>query len=224
MKIIATCGEKEIKKLSMFDTRMVDILELRLDLVSGKFLQKKIHDFLEVWNKPIIFTYRQAEDSNQKKSYAHDRKALDTLLQFYNSSQHFIDIEMDQKQPALKAYESERFRLICSYHDFHGILSLKKMKNYIEKSLNEIKESKEVLFKFAVSPQNAKQLAKFLEYSRELAHFHQIIAIAMGELGVMTRIFPDTYASGYTYCTLSKAKAPGQMTVETLQRIRKIGS
>jgi 3-dehydroquinate dehydratase len=66
-KIIATASEEDLKKLSIYDTTEIDILEVRLDLCSKKYIKENLIDTLKSWKKSLLFTYRAKEDSSEKK-------------------------------------------------------------------------------------------------------------------------------------------------------------
>lgn len=204
-----------------YDLSNIDVLEIRLDLISPKFLLKS-HGYLEFWRKSLLFTYRLPQDSNQKKGHIHKKKDLKIFLSHYNSSQHIIDLEMDQKKPTLANFAKDRFRLLYSYHNFKKCISLKKMKKYIQAV--QKKQAKDCIFKFAVQPQSPQELAIFLENIKELSHLYQVIGVVMGDMGMISRILADKFGSAYTYTCLGNPLAPGQMEAETIFQIRKSGN
>ncbi|EMN99696.1 type I 3-dehydroquinase domain protein [Leptospira interrogans serovar Pomona str. UT364] len=44
----------------------------------------------------------------------------------------------------------------------------------------------------------------------------------MGPLGIVSRVFPDSFGSIFTYCCLNNPKAPGQVDLESLIQLRNL--
>ncbi len=215
--IVLTVDEKDLSNFKKKELEIVDIIEIRLDLLSVKFIKTKLEKKINNLKKPVIFTIRKQKDSSLKSLEKISAETVFEILDKYNSRTNFLDIELNSESNFEK-YPNSKFSKIYSFHDFKNTISKNKMKSFIKTK----KQSKEnCIFKFAVTPKNSKELADFLNNVRELSKKYAIAAIAMGELGIISRVFGDLYGSKLTYCCLKSPKAPGQISVESLKLLRK---
>ena len=219
IKIIATAGEEDLQKLDSIDTKDIDILEIRLDLISKKFIRGSLIEYLRRWNKPLLFTYRLKEDSSEKKHTSVKYDYISTILEMYNRKENYLDIDLSKKNSIFNDLNNNKFTKIYSYHDFNGYPNLITMKNYIE-SIQISANDKNNIFKFAVLPASLEEDIQFLENSKQLALEYKLALIIMGERGIYSRIFGDMYGSILTYACLNEPRAPGQIKAKDIRKFR----
>jgi 3-dehydroquinate dehydratase-1 len=82
------------------------------------------------------------------------------------------------------------------------------------------KKSENCIYKFAVTPKNISEEELFLNDLKIISNDFSIIGIAMGEIGVYSRLFGDRFGSFATYSCVGKPRAPGQVNIVTLKKIR----
>ncbi len=220
-KIIATAGEQDLKNLSIYDTTEIDILEVRLDLCSKKYIKEDLIDTLKSWKKSLLFTYRAKEDSSEKKHTALKYEYIAFILDFFNSSSNFIDIDITREDSLLKNIQSSLYTTIFSYHDFSGYPSEDKIISFIESIQSKNGRSSNI-YKFAVVPPSLEGDIKFLEIGKKLSTKYNMILIIMGERGMHTRVYGDLYGSHFTYSCLDEPRAPGQIKSKDIRKFRKI--
>ncbi|MCP5492980.1 MAG: type I 3-dehydroquinate dehydratase [Leptospiraceae bacterium] len=218
-KIIATLDENNVNNFEKVIDSHPDIVEIRFDLLSVPFITNELSQMLAKWNKPIIFTYRRAVDSNQSKFTHLEFSHISKLIEKFNSTNNFLDIEFDNQFPIFQNFQNLQYRIIYSYHDFHQSISLSKMKELI--FLRSYEQERKSIYKFAITPQNSTELIDFLENVRTLSIDYTIIGVAMGEIGLLSRIFGDFYGSSFTYCCVDSPKAPGQISIMDYRKFRK---
>lgn len=220
IQVIATAGEEDLIKLHTIDTEDVDILEIRLDLCSKKFLKNDFIDKLRIWKKPLLFTNRLKEDSSEKKHTLIKYEYISFILDLYNSTDNFLDIELSKKDSIFSKISNNKFKIIYSYHDFNGYPSYNKMVDLIKSVDNDSIEK--AIFKFAVLPGSLEEDLKFLEYAKKISEQYEIAIIIMGERGIYTRAFGDLFGSSYTYACLTEPRAPGQIKSRDIKLFRKL--
>jgi 3-dehydroquinate dehydratase I len=220
-KIIATAGEDDLEKLETLDSSAIDVLEVRLDLFSKKYIKESLHESLKKWNKSLLFTYRLKEDSNQKKHTKIKYDYISYLLDFYNSENNYIDIDIIKEDSIFNRITDSKYTHIYSYHDFNGFPKIEKMKSFIN-SIKDKNNNPMNIYKFAVYPSSSEEDFKFLEAGFELSKENKMILIIMGERGIYTRIFGDLFGSSFTYACLDEPRAPGQIKGIDLLKFRKI--
>ncbi len=219
-RIIATLDENDINNFEDVFNSHSDIIEIRLDLLSIHFIENELIHVLTKWNKPIIFTYRKPSDSNQNKFTNLEFSHISKLIKEFDSGSNFLDIEFDNPSPIFQGFLNLRYQIIYSHHDFYQSISLDKMKELI--LLCSHRQDRKNIYKFAVTPQSPTELIDFLENIRILSVDYTIIGVAMGELGLLSRIFGDFYGSSFTYCCVHSPKAPGQISIQDYRKFRKL--
>ncbi len=75
--------------------------------------------------------------------------------------------------------------------------------------------------KLAVTPREPADVAVLLKVSAEAEGFLSVprIVISMGEMGVPSRIFAETFGSAVTFASAGEASAPGQLPAERLAEL-----
>lgn len=217
MKVVCTISEEDILLLNEFNIKLFDVIEIRLDLFSKEYIKNNLIEFLLKIKKQIIFTYRLPEDSSVDSFTKFRKEDIQELISSFNSTENFLDIELNRKNEIFNKNEFDKYKIIYSFHSFDGIISLGEM----EEEIGKIQENDEkTFFKFAVKSDSYKEIAEFLKSIKLLAYKYKITGICMGEKGVISRIFGDYYGSFFTYCSVDKERAPGQISLETYHLFR----
>ncbi|MCC6274862.1 MAG: type I 3-dehydroquinate dehydratase [Leptospiraceae bacterium] len=217
LKIVLTLDQKELSSLNRESIKKVDYLEIRFDLLTKKFVETILIRKLVFLEKPLIFTIRKSKDSSLKQVEKIPEDMIFQILDEFNTPRNYLDIEMDSRS-IFTQFKNNKFSNICSLHDFKKSISKKKMESLILKNFNP---GKKQIFKFAVTPKNIEEVAIFLDNISSLAKKYSVAAIAMGEIGAVSRIFGDQFGSILTYCCLNSPKAPGQISIAAMNLFRK---
>ncbi len=213
-KKILTLSESDLEKFTLSNLKP-DILEIRLDLFSNSFLDKKIIPILKKRKEEILFTYRLSEDSSIESIEPIQELILDKLLREFNFETNYIDFELDKKNIILEKYKSFKFRKIYSIHDFQNKISSIHIKSYIQKNFN-----KEAIYKVAKKIDSIEELMIFLKEFSEFGEEYNLILIPMGELGILARLYPEKFQSIATYTCFDSPKAPGQIQLSKFDFLR----
>ncbi|MBP9887727.1 MAG: type I 3-dehydroquinate dehydratase [Leptospiraceae bacterium] len=214
-KIIVTLGEDELLDYKNPAIKEADILEIRLDLLEISFIKEKLSPILKELRKSVLLTYRNPKDSSEASNTSLTYGDISDFLLEFNSENNYLDIELDQEKSIFDSIPDSRYTVIYSYHNFSSSITKQEMLDWISKKQNAI-----CIYKFAVSPNSISDLEKFLEDLKSISTQFKVIGIAMGEIGVYSRLFGDRFGSIATYCCTGKPRAPGQVNVSTLLKIR----
>ena len=202
---------------------IADVLELRLDCLDQSQPQESfraLDDLLRKFPRSTILTYRPAQqggkqdldDAARLKFWLFDRPASDSLL----------DIEFDlASDPNLfsAGQPIDWSRVICSHHDFTGVpVDLDRLYSAMAKTPARV-------LKIAVQADDAIDclpVFRLLERAREDGR--EMIAIAMGDAGIATRILGPSRGAFLTYASPDndRATAPGQITARDLRDVYRI--
>ncbi len=178
---------------------------------------------------PFIYTLRPSEQGGHRQLTHEDRAAFWTNF-FQNSraaleeESDFADIELDLLEsphgPRL-VEAAGRIKIICSFHDFVGATA------DLEQIYERMTSTSASVLKIAVSVTEATdslRLFRLLERARREGR--ELIAVAMGEAGIMTRVLGPARGGFLTYGALDplSATAPGQLEAKDLRDLYRLHS
>lgn len=212
---------------------LADFIELRLDYLKDKDLHKDSEEILrattQLSQKPLIFTHR-----SEKKEIIPNRSIQTFSKMLANRTKELSEDYFDFD---LSLNNTTAFHLYSTYQRLFGrspkiILSHHDFEKCDEEELFAIYNRLATL-----SPEVIKIAAKANHLSDQLTIFSllktateenlNLIALAMGELGRVSRILAPSLGSFLTFTSLGKGieSAPGQFTLEemlSLYRVKEI--
>lgn len=208
LPIVAKTNTEAFRLLELAGREPADLFELRFDLWEEA---PDIAGLLRAAARPVIATCRSRE---QGGNFSGDTAARLALLQAaMDAGAEYVDAEEDVIG-GLKRHDG--VVVIASWHDFGGIPA----------DLRAVSERLAATpcdwVKFAVTPKKLSDNFTVLDAIR--ASRKPAIGIAMGELGLATRILGPAHGSMLTFGTLSAGleSAPGQTTVRQLAEIYRL--
>ena len=206
-------------------TEVADIVELRLDCLADDerdAAMSSLAGFLTGLSVPMLFTLRSAEQGGHTSADFEARRRFWSSLNDLPGNS-LIDLELDLVRDFAAAPEAESWvdwsRVICSHHDFKGVPA------DLEKIYEQMAATPARILKIAVQADDATDcLPIFRLLERARREGREMIAIAMGQAGIMTRILGPSRGSFLTYGSLDdeKATAPGQLTARQLRDVYRI--
>lgn len=206
---------------------VADIAELRIDYVEPGEIDSALNESAALHKTPslpVILTFRSAEQGGARAIAAADRMEFwlhKSQCGVGNSFPDFVDVELELLETdELRALLSSR-RLICSHHDFADVPA------DLENIYIRMAATPASILKIAVQADDAADcIPVFNLLNRARQEGRDLIAIAMGQAGVMTRILGPSRGSFLTYGSLDEdsATAPGQVTARELRKVYRIDS
>jgi 3-dehydroquinate dehydratase/shikimate dehydrogenase len=222
----------DLAKATRAAAQLADIVEIRLDCLPEVELPEAgqvLGAILKSIERPIILTLRPAEQGGLRSMSGGDR--LSFRLQNSNLTRpthaDYWDIELDLAL-FLRRGEAEGNdvgwgrnwdRTICSYHDFAGI------PEDLSSIYGSMSGTGSRILKIAVQADDAVDCLKLFDLLQlARANGQEMIAIAMGAAGVMTRVLGPSRGSFLTYASLDSdsGTAPGQVTVNELRDLYRL--
>jgi 3-dehydroquinate dehydratase/shikimate dehydrogenase len=202
---------------------VADIIELRLDCLLASELgsvKSILGSLIGRAEAPIILTVRSREQGGRVSLN------LDQRSQFWASlaataENCLKDFELDLAQEYARRGDKRMdwSKIICSYHDFIGLPS------NLEQIYEDMAATEARILKIAVRADDATDcLPVFRLLERAQREGREMIAIAMGPAGIMTRILGPSRGSFLTYGSVDdeSATAPGQLTASELREVYRI--
>jgi 3-dehydroquinate dehydratase / shikimate dehydrogenase len=202
-----------------------DIIELRLDCLEPMQLKASLSDMgalIQGAPRPLILTLRPAQQGGSRALSVKERTGFPPLGSFWFDGvfrrPEFVDLEVDLDW--LWPWDSfGSSKIICSHHDFAGVPS------DIDQIYERLAATPARILKIAVQADDATDcLPIFRLLARAQREGREMIAIAMGKAGIMSRILGPSRGSFLTYGSLNdeSATAPGQLTARELREVYRI--
>jgi 3-dehydroquinate dehydratase I len=184
-----------------------DLVEIRVDLVEEDS-RTLVESVYRDGYCPIIITIRPEYEGGKFSGTEDERLKLFTALATYAD---FIDVELraphvEQLAATVRGTDAVP---IVSYHDFEGTPPDAEMLAIIDRCLQ-----KGAIAKLAVTPHDMTDVLRLLEVT--LVSKRPVCTIAMGSLGMHSRIVAPVYGSLLTYGYVRRPVAPGQIRVDRL--------
>ncbi|WP_125587738.1 type I 3-dehydroquinate dehydratase [Companilactobacillus jidongensis] len=190
-----------------------DMIELRIDYWNN--LSTLTFSTFQVINEstrlPIIVTWRtKAEGGEVDFNKAQYERIYASAI---SAGISVIDIEyrlFSEVKDLLELAHDHETKIIGSYHNFQSTPD-----NLLD-IMVEIDHSTADIVKAAVTPTSKQDVNFVLNVTNNIVK--PTIAISMGEQGMSSRYEGIKYGSQFTFGTLGKSSAPGQPTIEELNR------
>ncbi|HEY5837877.1 MAG TPA: shikimate dehydrogenase [Pyrinomonadaceae bacterium] len=211
-----------------------DIVELRLDCLASEELEQRkveIRAIIDERRQPLILTLRPAQFGGARPIDDSDR-LLFRMNSWYGATAEGIEYWDVEHDLALLLKQREREgndllqlgicdwkRTIASYHDFVGVPA------DLERIFEDMGSTSAAILKIAIQADDATDcIPVFKLLDRARREGRELIAIAMGQAGVMTRILGPSRGSFLTYGSLDEdsTTAPGQVTARDLREVYRI--
>jgi len=195
-----------------------DLIELRLDYLKDfDFTEpQNLKPLLEGKPLPVIITCRAVEEGG--KQPIPDEIRLRLLIEGVRQFADYCDIEAAHYEEAAKL-GPDISKLIVSYHNFDETPAS------LESIYERICALPAAVYKIATRANSVTDtLAIFRLHGRAERESRKLIALAMNEAGLITRLLGPSRGSFLTYATLRRGaeSAPGQVTGEELRRLYRI--
>ena len=193
-----------------------DLLELRIDCFKRQdtdYIRKIIKD-VRTEKLPVIATIRsEAESGRRNLKNAERLRIFKAIMPLVDA----VDIELSSKRILKDVIkEAHRFkkRAIVSYHDFRNTPAEGQLSAIIKNSRNAGGD----IVKIATFAKDKRDIIRLATLT---ASHGNIIIIAMGRLGIVSRLFFPMLGSLLTYCSVTKSSAPGQIRLKTTAKLLK---
>ena len=207
-----------IKAQKIKDTS-ADIIELRADYYNGDIVKDLSAVFLalrESFDGEVIFTYRSDENGEYGKLTPDTVRQL--LMDAAMHNINYVDVEygLFKEYPDIVEEIKKNAAVILSEHVYNGIYSA----DFIYNRLKELSECGADMVKYVIMPDTKHDVMQLMEgvirYKEDYPERH-IIAHAMGEIGLISRLSAEMMGSEIAFAALGQESAPGQIDVDMMK-------
>ncbi len=201
------------KKMLELALKKSDYVEIRFDFLESEQIPKTLEMVKKNINR-VVCTLRPKKEGGEFEGNEKERIAILKLIAEYNP--FLLDIEFNtvKKNLSLARYlRSTKTKLLVSWHDF------KKTPNSIElrKKMNQMSKFSQNV-KIVGTAKSTEDSTKMLELYGKKGKI-KLISFSMGDPGRISRILCLYLGSPYTYVSLGKAIAPGQFSIDEMNKI-----
>lgn len=224
--IVGTTREEIRDQLAQIKGEPFDLLEWRVDFFEEILNEKAVEEILcemrtYLGEKPLLFTFRSKYEGGEREV---EEAAYEHLIQFaaQTGKVDLIDVELFRR-PEMGAQLQERMRqcgvkLVGSNHDFEGTPTAQE----IVHRLNLMSQNGADIPKMAVMPRQPEDVLTLLKATWEFKRGCPevpVITMAMGRMGMISRMAGEIFGSAVTFGSGMSASAPGQIPAKILQDI-----
>ncbi|TJX15617.1 type I 3-dehydroquinate dehydratase [Tissierella creatinini] len=227
--IVENTSEDIIKKALSLKGMGFDIVEWRVDFYEDPLNLPEIIDILrklryELDTRPLIFTFRSKSEGGEKTISDKEYTALNKAAA-ESGYADIVDVEIfmneDVAKENIKNIHKAGVLVIGSNHDFNKTPD----KDEIVSRLRKMQEMDADIPKIAVMPNSEEDVLTLLSATNEMHTKYAdrpIITMAMGPLGVISRLSGELFGSSMTFGSVGRVSAPGQVPVEELKQALQI--
>ncbi len=169
-------------------------------------------------NTKLIFTLRDVSEGGQypiegawKRLWIH-AVALKPWLQAVDVELSMSDAFIEDVLIQCHVYGKQ---VILSHHDFHKMPELEEIVSKVAQGFLSGADIVKIAYT-AVNPWDLQILWRATEILSE-RNIGPMIAVAMGEIGIESRLNPDRYHSMATYASVDVQTAPGQVHIDDIR-------
>lgn len=221
MKLIVSVMPRSIEEAQAIDVlryQDADIIEWRADFLPKEaILQVAPAIFEKFAGRELVFTLRtRAEGGQIELSSEEYVQMIKEVAQLYQPD--YIDFEYFNYKDVFNQM-LDFPNLVLSYHNFQET-----PENLME-ILSELTSLNPKIVKIAVmanTEQDVLDLMNFTRGFKTLNPEQEYVTISMGKVGKVSRITSDVTGSSWSFASLDEASAPGQISLSSMTKIRKI--
>ncbi len=227
--IVENTREDIIKKALSLKGMKFDFVEWRVDFYEDAFNLPELIDTLrklryELGARPLIFTFRSKSEGGEKTISDKEYTALNKAAA-ESGYADIVDVEIfmneDVVKENIKNIHKAGVLVIGSNHDFNKTPS----KDEIVYRLRKMQEMDADIPKIAVMPNSEEDVLTLLSATNEMHTKYAdrpIITMAMGSLGLISRLSGELFGSSMSFASVGQVSAPGQIPLEDLKQVLEI--
>lgn len=202
----------------------VDMVEWRVDYYAG--YERELPDIVSelkylLGNKELVVTLRTEKEGGEPNGSRFDYFSLiETILE--QGQADYVDVEVARDEEIVgrlsSQYHASHTKIIGSYHDFEKTPSA-------EEILERLQRAKHVgatVAKLACMPHSREDVDTLLETTAKMKEKYPdypLITMAMGELGLDSRLYGGLYGSEVSFGCVGQTSAPGQISYEKMREV-----
>lgn len=227
--ITASSRQEICKKARELVSLPFDFVEWRADWYEHAEEPGKVAEVLKdlrqiLGDVPILFTFRSKKEGGEKELDSFDYLELNRQAAGSGYAD-LVDIELmtgleageESLRETVLAVQAYGAKVVMSSHDFEKTPSNEEL----IRRLQEMDRLGADILKEAVMPQSREDVLRLLAVTEQVSRTvcQPVVTMAMGSLGVVTRLTGEAFGSAVTFGSAGVSSAPGQMDVSALKAV-----
>jgi len=208
-RICAVIVSKDLAAIKEIEP-LIDLFEVRIDLIGNGW-----PELIKQLNKPWIACNRKADEGGRWGKGEPER--IDELLKATELGADMIDIELRTANLSESiGLIKPRAKCLVSFHDLKGTPPFNEMKAMVQRQLDAGAD----VCKLVTTARSFEDNVTVLQLISAFPNT-KIVSMAMGHLGLTSRILCPLVGGDFTYASAEKGKesAAGQITATDLRKI-----
>ena len=205
-----------VNKIDEALTKGVDIIECRFDYLDSFENLDRYLDILSKYKDKCIYTIRPENEGGQ---FSNDpKKRAEIITKFIQRRPLFVDVEyklISSNDFIADLVENENTPILISWHDFSHTPE-------IDDLLEQVKKMRiySPYIKIVTTATAIDDSIKILGIYQTIDTHINLVAFAMGEMGVLSRVLCTVVGDApFTYASVGAALAPGQLSIDQMKSI-----
>jgi 3-dehydroquinate dehydratase I len=210
---IAESSPNKIKIKLKAALKKSDYIEVRLDFLKKEQIPNALEIIKKDLNK-IVCTLRPKTEGGKFEGNEKERISIIKLISEYNP--YLLDIEyntLKKNKELVKYLKTTKTKLLVSWHDFKKTPKNTELQNKI-KQMSKFSCNVKIVSTAKSTDDSTRMLELYSKKGK-----NNLISFAMGDAGKISRILCLYLGSPYTYVSLGKAVAPGQFSIDEVNKI-----
>ncbi len=194
-----------------------DYAEIRLDFLNPSQIPSCLKQ-TEPYLDRCVCTLRPKSEGGKFQGSEKERVSILKLIAEFEP--HLLDVEFNtlRKDKKLHQYlKRTGVDILISWHDFTKTPSEQQLKSMAKKMSSLSKN-----IKIVTTARTIGDTLRILNLYKGVPHRLNLIAFAMGDYGMTSRILCTRLGSPFTYVSLGKPIAPGQLSLDEMKSIFKL--
>ena len=201
----------------------VDAVEWRVDFYEHALWPAQVLAALKavrgvLGDIPLLFTCRTAKEGGELEIETEDYYALN-LTAARSGLVDLVDVETDTAEDVaehIARLHELGVKVVASHHDFEKTPEDAELRACLERGWKVGGD----ISKLAAMPQSEEDVNRMLAMAKSTREEFDrpLIAVSMGELGVVSRTQGERYGSAMTFAALGQVSAPGQIPVAQMKK------
>lgn len=149
-----------------------------------------------------------------------DKDRIEYLIKAIDAGCDHVDIELETeatlRDKVIEHARKKGCKVILSHHDFEATPTSKELEILMEREF-ELGADIGKIVTFAKEPGDCHRILELLLKAKVRGYV--LTAFAMGREGTYTRVLAPVYGAPFTYASVNRSAAEGQLDVDTLREI-----
>jgi 3-dehydroquinate dehydratase-1 len=210
---VAENTPQKVKQTLKIALKKSSYVEVRFDFLKIEQIPETLEIIKKDLNK-VVCTLRPKTEGGKFAGNEKERIAILKLIAEYTP--FLLDVEFNtlKKDTQLRKYlKSTKTKLLVSWHDFKKTPNSIQLKSKI-KQMSKFSSNVKIVSTAKSTDDSTRMLELYSKKGKM-----NLISFAMGDFGRISRILCLYLGSPYTYVSLGKAVAPGQFSIDEVNKI-----